>query len=85
MKKITTLGLALGLAVVLAGSAYAEVKFGVAGPITGPNAAFGAQLTNGAQQAVDELVAEGGATSGAGDFKRISRNHADAVTGLIVQ
>ena len=60
MKKITTLGLALGLAVVLAGSASAEVKFGVAGPITGPNAAFGAQLKNGAQQAVDDINAAGG-------------------------
>ena len=27
----------------------AQVKFGVAGPITGPNAAFGAQLKNGAE------------------------------------
>lgn len=60
MKKITTLGLALGLAVALAGSASAEVKFGVAGPITGPNAAFGAQLKNGAQQAVDDINAAGG-------------------------
>jgi branched-chain amino acid transport system substrate-binding protein len=60
MKKITTLGLALGLAVALAGSASAQVKFGVAGPITGPNAAFGAQLKNGAQQAIDDLNAAGG-------------------------
>jgi branched-chain amino acid transport system substrate-binding protein len=33
---------------------------GVAGPITGPNAAFGAQLKNGAQQAVDDINAAGG-------------------------
>ena len=44
MRKITTLGLALGLTVGLAGSAAAQIKIGVAGPITGPNAAFGAQL-----------------------------------------
>ena len=33
---------------------------GVAGPITGPNAAFGAQLKNGTQQAVDDINAAGG-------------------------
>ena len=47
MKKITTLTLALGAALALAGTASAQVKMGVAGPITGPNAAFGAQLKNG--------------------------------------
>ena len=36
------------------------IKFGVAGPITGPNAAFGAQLVNGAQQAVDDINKAGG-------------------------
>ena len=43
-----------------AGAANAQVKFGVQGPITGPNAAFGAQLKNGAQQAVDDINAAGG-------------------------
>ena len=33
---------------------------GVAGPITGPNAAFGAQLKNGAEQAVADINAAGG-------------------------
>jgi len=60
MRKITTLSLALGFAFALAGTASAQVKFGVAGPITGPNAAFGAQLKNGAQQAVDDINAAGG-------------------------
>ena len=60
MKKITTLTLALGAALALAGTASAQVKMGVAGPITGPNAAFGAQLKNGAQQAVDDINAAGG-------------------------
>ncbi len=60
MKRITTLGLALGFAVAIAGTASAQVKFGVEGPITGPNAAFGAQLKNGAQQAVDDINAAGG-------------------------
>ena len=60
MKKITTLTLALGTVLALAGTASAQVKMGVAGPITGPNAAFGAQLKNGAQQAVDDVNAAGG-------------------------
>jgi branched-chain amino acid transport system substrate-binding protein len=60
MKKITTLGLALGFAVVFAGTASAEFKLGVVGPITGANAAFGAQLKNGAQMAVDDVNAKGG-------------------------
>jgi branched-chain amino acid transport system substrate-binding protein len=60
MRQITTLGLALGLAVGFAGSAAAQIKMGVAGPITGPNAAFGAQLKNGADQAVADINAAGG-------------------------
>ncbi|MFA6264713.1 MAG: branched-chain amino acid ABC transporter substrate-binding protein [Pseudolabrys sp.] len=60
MKKLTTLGLALGVAIAMAGTASAQVKFGIAGPITGPNAAFGAQLKNGTQQAVDDINAAGG-------------------------
>jgi len=60
MKKITTLGLALGFAIALAGTATAQIKMGVEGPITGPNAAFGAQLKNGAEQAVADINAAGG-------------------------
>ena len=60
MRKITTLGLALGLAVGFAGGAAAQIKMGVAGPITGPNAAFGAQLKNGADMAVADVNAAGG-------------------------
>jgi len=60
MKQITTLGVALGLSVALAGTAAAQVKFGVGGPITGANATFGGQLKNGAQQAVDDINAAGG-------------------------
>jgi branched-chain amino acid transport system substrate-binding protein len=33
---------------------------GVAGPLTGPNAAFGAQIKNGVQQAVEDVNAAGG-------------------------
>ncbi|MEM1371043.1 MAG: branched-chain amino acid ABC transporter substrate-binding protein [Pseudomonadota bacterium] len=36
------------------------IKVGVAGPLTGPNAAFGSQLKNGATQAVEDINAAGG-------------------------
>jgi branched-chain amino acid transport system substrate-binding protein len=55
MKTITALGLALGFALALTQSATAQVKFGVAGPITGPNAATGAQMKNGVEQAAVDL------------------------------
>jgi len=60
MKKVTTLGLALGFAVALAGTAQAQLKLGVTGPFTGPNAAFGAQIKNGAEQAIADINAAGG-------------------------
>ncbi|HEY1311676.1 MAG TPA: branched-chain amino acid ABC transporter substrate-binding protein [Pseudolabrys sp.] len=60
MKKITMLSLALGFAISLAGSASAQVKFGMAGPITGPSAATGAQMKNGVEQAVADINAAGG-------------------------
>ncbi|MGE0753026.1 MAG: branched-chain amino acid ABC transporter substrate-binding protein [Variibacter sp.] len=60
MKKLTTLSLALGFGLALAGTAQAQVKFGMAGPITGANAAFGAQLKNGTEQAIEDINAAGG-------------------------
>src|ERR1700740_513388 len=42
------------------GVASAEVRFGVGGPITGPNAATGAQMKNGVEQAATDLNAAGG-------------------------
>src|SRR5262249_5927696 len=55
-----TLGLALGLGLAFADGASAQVKLGVAGPITGGSAAFGAQLKNGVEQAVADINAAGG-------------------------
>jgi branched-chain amino acid transport system substrate-binding protein len=52
--------LSTALALTLGTPAYAQLKLGVAGPITGSNAAFGAQLKNGAEQAVADLNASGG-------------------------
>jgi branched-chain amino acid transport system substrate-binding protein len=60
MKTITTLGFALSIAMVTAGTAAAQVKFGVGGPITGPSAATGAQMKNGVDQAATDINAAGG-------------------------
>jgi branched-chain amino acid transport system substrate-binding protein len=60
MRKITTLGLALGFAAAFAGSAAAQIKMGMAGPITGPSATEGAQIKNGTDQAVKDINAAGG-------------------------
>jgi branched-chain amino acid transport system substrate-binding protein len=43
-----------------AAPAHAQIKIGTAGPITGSNAAFGAQLKEGAEQAVADINAKGG-------------------------
>lgn len=54
-------GIVAGASMLLATAAYAEtLKIGVAGPITGPNAAFGAQLQKGAEQAAADINANGG-------------------------
>jgi branched-chain amino acid transport system substrate-binding protein len=42
------------------GAAQAQTKIGVAGPLTGSNAAFGVQLQSGADQAVADINAKGG-------------------------
>ena len=51
MKKLLLGGIALGAVMALSGVANAQIKIGVGGPLTGANAAFGAQLKNGAEQA----------------------------------
>src|ERR1041384_3272849 len=60
MKKLTSLGLALGAAIVFAGTAQAQIKMGVAGPMSGSNAVFGTQLKNGTDQAGEDINAAGG-------------------------
>jgi branched-chain amino acid transport system substrate-binding protein len=60
MKKMLLTGIALGLGLAFSGAANAQLKLGVAGPITGPNATFGAQLKNGVEQAVEDINAKGG-------------------------
>jgi len=53
-------GVAVAAAMAFAGTAQAEIKIGVAGPLTGPNAAFGAQLQKGAEMAAKDINAAGG-------------------------
>jgi branched-chain amino acid transport system substrate-binding protein len=60
MKKSLLSAVALTALVAFSGSAWADIVIGVAGPITGPNAAFGAQLQKGAEQAAADLNAAGG-------------------------
>lgn len=51
---------ALAAVIALAGTAQAQIRMGVAGPITGGSAAFGAQLKQGVEQAVEDINAAGG-------------------------
>ncbi|MDD2868491.1 branched-chain amino acid ABC transporter substrate-binding protein [Neomegalonema sp.] len=60
MRKSLLSVLALSAATAFAGPASAELLIGVAAPITGPNAAFGAQIQRGAEKAVADLNAAGG-------------------------
>ena len=62
MKKAFWLSLTVAAAFVASGAstASAQVKLGVAGPMTGGSAAFGAQLKNGVEQAVADINAAGG-------------------------
>jgi branched-chain amino acid transport system substrate-binding protein len=56
-------GVALIAALAFSGAANAEdkiIKMGVAGPITGANAAFGAQLVRGTTQAIEDINKAGG-------------------------
>ncbi|HEY1862886.1 MAG TPA: ABC transporter substrate-binding protein, partial [Roseiarcus sp.] len=52
--------LSIVLSLFLAQTAHAQIKLAVAGPVTGPNAAFGAQLTQGVQQAAEDINKAGG-------------------------
>ncbi|MCA0406443.1 MAG: branched-chain amino acid ABC transporter substrate-binding protein [Proteobacteria bacterium] len=60
MKKTLLAGVALSASLLFAGAASAQLKMGVMGPITGSNAAFGKQLTDGAELAVEDFNKAGG-------------------------
>src|SRR5215213_166643 len=52
--------IAAGVSLAFAGSAVAQIKIGVNQPLTGPVAASGNFVTNGAKIAADEINAKGG-------------------------
>lgn len=58
--RLTLWGGLVAFVLASTGTAQAQVKMGVAGPFSGPNAAFGMQLKNGASQAVADINAAGG-------------------------
>ena len=60
MTRLLTFGLAFAFSAALAGHASAQVKLAVGGPITGGSAAFGAQIKQGTEQAVEDINAAGG-------------------------
>ena len=60
MKQVFWPALAIAASLACASGASAQIKIGVAGPLTGPNAAFGAQLKNGTEQAAADINAKGG-------------------------
>ena len=60
MRTIVLKAIPVALSLWLATAAQAQIKIGVAGPITGANAAFGAQLNQGVQQAAEDINKAGG-------------------------
>lgn len=60
MKKYLMSAVALSAMIAFSGVAKADLLIAVGGPLTGPNAAFGAQLQKGAEQAAADINAAGG-------------------------
>lgn len=60
MTKGRTFIVAAAIAMATSGVARADILIGVAGPMTGSNAAFGEQLRRGAEKAVADINAKGG-------------------------
>lgn len=60
MKKLLLSSVVLMSLAISGNAAWADIVIGVAGPITGPNAAFGAQFVKGAEQAAASINASGG-------------------------
>lgn len=60
MGRLLVSALALALAAMFARAAHADIKIAVAGPMTGPDAAYGEQFKTGAEMAVEDINASGG-------------------------
>jgi branched-chain amino acid transport system substrate-binding protein len=53
-------GVSLLIWLILAGGAQAQIKIGIAGPLSGPGRAYGVQFKNGASQAIEDINIGGG-------------------------
>ena len=60
MKKSLLSAVSLAAMLVFSGAAWADITVGIGVPVTGPNAAFGAQIQRGAEQAIADINAAGG-------------------------
>lgn len=60
MRLIVQMMTAVATTALMLGPAAADIKVGVAGPMTGPNAAYGQQYLAGVQAAADKINAAGG-------------------------
>lgn len=60
MKKSLFCGVALSAILAFSGSSWADILVGVGAPLTGGGAAYGAQIKNGVEAAVEVVNAEGG-------------------------
>jgi len=60
MRMLLRTAAAVGIAIAMFGPAKADIKIGVAGPMTGPNAAYGQQYLAGVRAAADRINGSGG-------------------------
>lgn len=60
MKRSLLSAVAVTAMVAFSGNAWADILIGIGAPLTGPNAAFGAQIQKGAEQAAADINAAGG-------------------------
>src|SRR5690606_28519055 len=60
MKRKLLAGVAIAATLAFAPSAWADITIGLVAPLTGPVAAYGAQVKNGAEAAVDAINKNGG-------------------------
>ncbi|MGH6761240.1 MAG: branched-chain amino acid ABC transporter substrate-binding protein [Phyllobacterium sp.] len=60
MRKSLFSGVAVAAMMAFSGAAWADVIIGIGAPLTGPNAAYGAQIQKGAEAAIAEINAAGG-------------------------
>ncbi len=74
--------LAIAALAVMATPAFAQIKIGSAGPMTGQYAAFGEQLKRGAEMAVEEINAAGG-IKGFGKIELVIEDDATSPTQAV--